>query len=77
MARKLWLTPVELELKRKEVREKRSSRRASNKGCMFLTPTEYLQLLDRTGRQLKTGKRGAIPKNAPPILDRLNLSAEL
>jgi hypothetical protein len=34
-------------------------------------------LLDWTGRQLKPGKRGVIPKNAPPILDRLNLSAEL
>ena len=33
--------------------------------------------LDWTGRQLKPGKRGAIPKIAPPILDRLNLSAEL
>jgi hypothetical protein len=42
---------------------------------MFLTLAEYLQLLDWTGRQLKPGKRGAIPKNAPPILDRLNLSA--
>ncbi|RLS39390.1 MAG: hypothetical protein DWH78_05045 [Planctomycetota bacterium] len=34
-------------------------------------------MLDWTGRQLKPGKRGVIPKNAPPILDRLNLSAEL
>jgi hypothetical protein len=72
-----WLAPVELEPKRKKAREKCSSRRASNKGCMFMTLAEYLQLLDWTGRQLKPGKRGAIPKNAPPILDRLNLSAEL
>jgi hypothetical protein len=42
-----------------------------------MTLTEYLQLLDWTGRQLKPGKLGAIPKNAPPILDRLNLSADL
>jgi REP element-mobilizing transposase RayT len=72
-----WLAPVELEPKRKKIREKCSSRRASNKGCLFMTLTEYLQLLDWTGRQLKTGKRGTIPKNAPPILDRLNLSVEL
>ena len=38
---------------------------------------QYLELLDWTGRQLRPGKRGAIAKNAPPILDRLNLSAEL
>ena len=72
-----WLAPVELEPKRKKAREKCCSRRASNKGCMFLTLAEYLQLLDWTGRQLKPRKRGVIPKNAPPILDRLNLSAEL
>ena len=72
-----WLAPVELEPKRKKAREKCSSRRASNKGCLLMTLAEYLQLLDWTGRQLKPGKRGAIPKNAPPILDRLNLSTEL
>ena len=42
-----------------------------------MTLAEYLQLLDWTGRQLKPGKRGTIPKNAPPILDRLDLSPEL
>ncbi len=72
-----WLAPVELEPKRKKVREKCSSRRASNKDCVFMTLTQYLELLDRTGRQLRPGKRGSIPKSAPPILDRLNLSAEL
>jgi hypothetical protein len=72
-----WLAPVELEPKRKKVREKCSSRRASNQGCVFMTLTEYLQLLDWTGRQLKHSKRGAIPKNAPPILERLDLTPEL
>ncbi len=72
-----WLAPVELEPKRKKVREKCSNRRASNKGCVFMTLTEYLQLLDWTDRQFKPGKRGAIPKNAPPLLDRLDLSPEL
>jgi len=32
---------------------------------------DYLQLLDWTGRQLRLGKRGAIPKDLAPILDRL------
>lgn len=72
-----WLAPVELEPKRKNVREKCSNRRASNRGCVFMSLPQYLELLDWTGRQLKAGKRGAIPKNAPPILERLNLSAEL
>ena len=82
VARRWWkLFPqrrnLELEPKRKNVREKCSSRRASNQGCIFMTLPQYLELLDWTGRQLKPGKRGAIPKNAPPILKRLNLSAEL
>ena len=51
---------MELEPKRKKVREKCSSRRASNKGRVFMTLTEYLQLLDRTGLQSKPGKRGVI-----------------
>jgi hypothetical protein len=44
---------------------------------MFMTLTEYLQLLDWTGRQFKPNRRGAIPNHAPPTLDRLNQSAEL
>lgn len=38
---------------------------------------EYLQLLEWTGRQLKPGKLGSVPKTAPLILDRLNMSPEL
>jgi REP element-mobilizing transposase RayT len=72
-----WMAPVALEPKRKGVREKCSVRRASNKGCIFMSLSQYLELLDWTGRQLKTGKRGSIPKDAPPILERQNLSAEL
>ena len=72
-----WLAPVELEPKRKKVREKCSSRRASNKGCVFMSLAEYLELLDWTGRQVMPGKRGAVARKVPAILDRLNLSAEL
>ena len=72
-----WLAPVELEPRRQKVRGKAPVRRASNRGCVFMTLPEYLHLLDWTGRQLKPGKRASIPKTAPPILKRLNLSAEL
>ena len=71
-----WLAPVELEPKRKKVREKRSSRRASNKGCLVMSLDEYLQLLDWTGRQLRSDKRGSIPKGLDPLLERLQCSSE-
>ena len=57
-------------------RKKCSSRRASKNGGVFITVTESMKLLDWTGRRLMPGKRGAMPKNASPILDRLKLSAE-
>jgi len=37
---------------------------------------DYLELMDWTGRCLRDDKRGAIPEHLPPILDRLNLSAD-
>jgi REP element-mobilizing transposase RayT len=40
------------------------------------TPDEYLSLLDATGRWLKHGKRGAIPPELAPILQRLDLSVD-
>jgi hypothetical protein len=35
---------------------------------------EYLGLLDWSGRQLKEGKRGAIPAHLTPILERLQVN---
>ena len=37
---------------------------------------DYLQLVDDTGRCLRSDKRGAIPLEARPILDRLGIDAE-
>ena len=71
-----WLAPVPLDPPRKKVREKGSSRRASNKGCLAMSLDQYLQLLDWTGRQLRADKRGSIPKELDPMLDRLQCSSE-
>ncbi|MGR6872656.1 hypothetical protein ACU6U9_10200 [Pseudomonas sp. HK3] len=38
--------------------------------------TDYLELLDWTGRIIREDKRGAIAKELPPILQRLNISTE-
>jgi hypothetical protein len=35
--------------------------------------TDYLELVDWTGRQIREDKRGAIPDNIPPLLQRLQI----
>lgn len=37
------------------------------------TLTDYLELVDWAGREIREGKRGAINEAVPPILERLNL----
>ncbi|MEJ2381687.1 MAG: transposase [Gammaproteobacteria bacterium] len=37
---------------------------------------DYLELLDWTGRQLREGKRGTIPADLPPILERLQIESK-
>ena len=39
-----------------------------------MTVDQYLQLLDWTGRQVRGDKRGAIPAQLAPILERLQVS---
>ncbi len=41
-----------------------------------MTLETYLELLDWTGRQLRTGAHGVIPQGLESILDRLHVSAE-
>lgn len=50
--------------------------RCSDKGFLPMSPAVYLELLDWTARQPKSGKRGATPTSMPPVLQRLNLSVE-
>ncbi len=52
------------------------SARISNKGFLRITVDQYLSLLDTLGRVVREGKRGFIPPDLPPILDRLNLEPE-
>jgi hypothetical protein len=72
-----WLAPIALEPPRHKVREKGTTRRASNKGCLPMTLDAYLQLLDWTGRQIRKTKAGHIPEDCAPILQRLECSAEI
>lgn len=40
------------------------------------TLQDYLELVDWTGRCIAPGKRGSIPKNIPPIIERLDIHPE-
>jgi REP element-mobilizing transposase RayT len=72
-----WLAPIPLEPKRQAVRTKKTVRRASSKGCLTMGLGDYLQLLDWTGRQIRSDKRGAMPANLEPLFERLGISTEL
>jgi REP element-mobilizing transposase RayT len=50
--------------------------RASDKGFLPLPLADYLELLDWTGRQAVSGKRGSIPARLAPILSRLAIPTE-
>jgi REP element-mobilizing transposase RayT len=47
--------------------------RASDQGFLPIETQKYIMLLDWTGRAIREEKRGAIPDNLAPILDRLGL----
>ena len=49
------------------------SPRLSDKGFLTMTVDQYLTLLDTLGRMIHRGKRGHIPAELPPILQRLQL----
>jgi REP element-mobilizing transposase RayT len=47
--------------------------RASDQGFLPIETRKYVMLLDWTGRELRLDKRGAIPEDLAPILDRLGV----
>ena len=69
-----WLSPVPL--KEQAKLSIRPRRRASHQGFLPLSETQYLELVDWTGRQVRRDKRGAIPSDLAPLLERLQLSRE-
>ena len=52
-----------------------SARRASDKGFLSISLCAYIELLDWTGREIRSDKRGAIPSHLAPILTRLGLDS--
>ena len=70
-----WMAPVEINERCDPVGcdADSSGRRASLKGFLSIPLAEYLDLLDWTGRQLRSDKRGKIPSHLAPILARIGL----
>jgi REP element-mobilizing transposase RayT len=50
-----------------------SQRQDPHPNSLGFTLTDYLELVDWAGREIREGKRGAINETAPPILERLSL----
>ncbi len=87
-----WLSPIELDERNEPLTPatpapqvvsaatksvgSRRPRRASDRGFLPMTLQSYLDLLDWTGRQLRTGSHGEIPQALESILDRLHVCAE-
>ncbi len=69
-----WLSPLPLAREVADEHREVPVRRASNKGCLPMSLSDYLGLLDWTGRQLRRDKRGAIPSDVAPILQRLKIT---
>ena len=53
-----------------------AGRRIANRGMFDFDLDDYLRLLDWTGRQLRSDKRGAIPAHLAPILERPRIHGE-
>jgi len=70
-----WLSPIPLEDGQSK-RQSAPQHRASNLGFLPLTTDQYLSLLDWTGRQVRRDKRGSIPAELAPILERLQIVEE-
>lgn len=58
-----WLTPL--------------ARQGEQEGYLSMELSEYLELLDWTGRELQGEKGGKIPANLAPLLQRLELNTDL
>jgi hypothetical protein len=51
--------------------------RCSDKGFLPMSTAEYLDLLDWTARQVRSGKRGSTPPSFAPLFERLGISADI
>ncbi|MFM8584502.1 MAG: transposase [Planctomycetaceae bacterium] len=69
-----WLAPLEITTDERSLMVPVA--RASNLGCLEMTLSQYIELLEWTGRHWKATQVGCIPANAPSVLERLQLDGE-
>jgi REP element-mobilizing transposase RayT len=76
-----WLTPLTIDERSvayKGPMPSKTGKRASDKGFLGMSFELYLKLLDWTGRQIRRDhKKGHIPSDLAPIMERIGLSGEL
>jgi len=79
--RDAWLTPLTIDERSSAYQgamPSKSGKRASDKGFLGMSFELYLKLLDWTGRQIRRDdKKGRIPSDLAPIMERVGLSGEL
>lgn len=74
--RDAWLAPLSLDRKRLGAMPHKDGLRASDKGFLGITWSEYYKLLVWTGKQKHREKRGNIPMDHVPMLKRLGIDPE-
>ena len=57
-----WLSPIAYE--------------GDKKGLLSISLEDYMEVLDITGREIREGNKGSIPKSLEPILKRLEIKEE-
>ncbi len=76
--RDAWLAPLQIkERDQTGVQASRGRVRASDKGFLSMTLSDYLALLCWTGKQGRAGKRGKIPDELKPILQQVGIASAM
>ena len=73
-----WLSPIEIDEMKDPLGAdaEPNGRRCSRKGVLTMSVLRYIDLVDWCGREIRSDKRGSIPKDMSRILGRLGLDEQ-
>jgi REP element-mobilizing transposase RayT len=71
-----WLAPIYARSLPRGEHYGQRGHRASDDAGIGITLDQYIELVDWTGRQLRRDRRGAIPADLRPILERLEIDVD-